>query len=816
MLRPNLQNLLSSTIMKGMEEQVIRISVRALVEFILQSGDIDNRIASADKDAMQMGARMHRKIQRQMGSRYHPEVTMKIQVPFEGFTLQIEGRADGVMETDEGTVIDEIKGVFKNLDTMKEPVQVHLAQAKCYAFIYGEQNGLDSMGVQMTYCHLETEEIRRFRSEYEMEELRKWFYELTDQYEKWARFQVEWKKLRNQSIKQTEFPYEYREGQKELVTSVYRTILRKKKLFIQAPTGVGKTMATVFPAVKAVGEGLAEKLFYLTAKTITRTVAQQAFEILKEGPHREKGQISESEQMRYKTIVLTAKEKICFCDKAECNPDYCPYAKGHYDRINDAVYEMITETDDLSRSAIEQQAKKWQVCPFELGLDLSLWADAVICDYNYVFDPNARLKRFFGDNVKGEYLFLIDEAHNLVERGREMYSASLYKENIMKVRRLVKERDGKLARQLEDCNKQLLALKRECDGCQVLGSAGGIYLKLLSVMAEMERYLEECTEEEIREEVLALYFEVRMFETIYERLDENYMIYSEIDKEGKFQIRLFCVNPSVNLKESLDKGISTVFFSATLLPIRYYKELLSTEKDDYAVYARSVFDKKNRLLMVGNDVSTRYTRRGEKMYRRYALYLKEMALAKTGNYMAFFPSYRFMEEVYECFLDMVEEENIQLDCLIQAPYMSEEAREIFLEGFEEERDVSLMGFCVMGGIFSEGIDLSEDKLIGAAIIGTGLPQVCRERELLKEYFDKKEMRGFDYAYVYPGMNKVQQSAGRVIRTEEDRGIILLLDDRFQEKRYKETFPREWEGYQMCNIKNVKEKIRKFWDQTSSK
>lgn len=802
--------------MKSMEEQVIRISVRALVEFILQSGDIDNRIASADKDAMQMGARMHRKIQRQMGSSYHPEVTMKIQVPFEGFTLQIEGRADGVMETDEGTVIDEIKGVFKNLDTMKEPVQVHLAQAKCYAFIYGEQNGLDSMGVQMTYCHLETEEIRRFRSEYEMEELRKWFYELTDQYEKWARFQVEWKKLRNQSIKQTEFPYEYREGQKDLVTSVYRTILRKKKLFIQAPTGVGKTMATVFPAVKAVGEGLAEKLFYLTAKTITRTVAQQAFEILKEGPHRENGQISESEQMRYKTIVLTAKEKICFCDKAECNPDYCPYAKGHYDRINDAVYEMITETDDLSRSAIEQQAEKWQVCPFELGLDLSLWADAVICDYNYVFDPNARLKRFFGDNVKGEYLFLIDEAHNLVERGREMYSASLYKENIMKVRRLVKERDGKLARQLEDCNKQLLALKRECDGCQVLGSAGGIYLKLLSVMAEMERYLEECTEEEIREEVLALYFEVRMFETIYERLDENYMIYSEIDKEGKFQIRLFCVNPSVNLKESLDKGISTVFFSATLLPIRYYKELLSTEKDDYAVYARSVFDKKNRLLMVGNDVSTRYTRRGEKMYRRYALYLKEMALAKTGNYMAFFPSYRFMEEVYECFLDMVEEENIQLDCLIQAPYMSEEAREIFLEGFEEEREVSLMGFCVMGGIFSEGIDLSEDKLIGAAIIGTGLPQVCRERELLKEYFDKKEMRGFDYAYVYPGMNKVQQSAGRVIRTEEDRGIILLLDDRFQEKRYKETFPREWEGYQMCNIKNVKEKIRKFWDQTSSK
>lgn len=804
MLRPNLQNPISSTIMKSMEEQVIRISVRALVEFILQSGDIDNRVASSDKDAMQMGARMHRKIQRQMGSAYHSEVTLKIQVPFEGFLLQIEGRADGIMETEDGTVIDEIKGVFKNLDTMEEPVPVHLAQAKCYAFIYGEQNSLNKIGVQMTYCHLETEEIRRFHSQYEIEELRKWFYELANQYEKWARFQVDWKKIRNESIKETEFPYEYREGQKELVTSVYRTILRKKKLFIQAPTGVGKTMATVFPAVKAVGEGLAEKLFYLTAKTITRTVAHQAFEILKNGC------------MRYKTIMLTAKEKICFCDKTECNPDYCPYAKGHYDRINDAIYEMITETDDLSRSAIEQQAQKWQVCPFELGLDLSLWADAVICDYNYVFDPNARLKRFFGEGVKGEYLFLIDEAHNLVERGREMYSASLYKEDIMKVRRLVKERDTKLARQLEDCNKQLLALKRECDGCQVIGSAGGIYLKLLSVMAEMERYLEESTDEEIREEVLSLYFEVRMFETIYEKLDENYMIYSEIDDDGKFQIRLFCVNPSVNLKESLDKGISTVFFSATLLPIRYYKELLSTETDDYAVYANSIFDREKRLLMIGNDVSTRYTRRGQDMYYRYALYLKEMSSAKIGNYMAFFPSYRFMEEVYECFREVVEKEKVQIDCLIQAPYMSEEAREIFLEGFEEERNISLMGFCVMGGIFSEGIDLSEDKLIGAAIIGTGLPQVCRERELLKEYFDKKDMRGFDYAYVYPGMNKVQQSAGRVIRTEEDRGIILLLDDRFQEKRYKETFPREWEGYQMCNIKNVKEKIQKFWDYTSSK
>ena len=787
-----------------MEKQLIRISVRNLVEFILRSGDIDNRIASSDKDAMQLGAKLHRKIQRQMGADYRAEVTLKRVISYEGFDIQVEGRADGIIDTEGEVCIDEIKGIFKELDTMKEPIEIHLAQAKCYACIYAEKQKLERVGVQMTYCNMETEEIRRFKEEYEAEELEEWFLNLVGRYEKWARFQAEWRKVRNNSIKKVVFPYEYRDGQKKLAASVYRTILRRKKLFIQAPTGVGKTMATVFPAVKAVGEGLGEKIFYLTAKTITRTVAEQAFSILKE------------QELSYKVITLTAKEKICFCEKAECNPDYCPYAKGHFDRVNNAVFELINTRDDISRSVLEQQAQKWKVCPFELGLDTAIWVDAVICDYNYVFDPNAHLKRFFGEGVKGDYLFLIDEAHNLVERGREMYSADLYKEDLLKVKRLVKGVDGKLARKLEECNKQLLELKRECDGIQVLNSAAHIYLKLLSVMAEMERFLEEHKEEAVREDVLELYFDVRAFVSVYEKLDENYMIYCELEGDGRFKLRLFCVNPAVNLKEYLEKGNSTIFFSATLLPIHYYKELLSTEKDDYAVYAESAFSTSQRLLALGTDVSTKYTLRGEKMYLRYAQYLLTVATAKKGNYMAFFPSYKFMEEVYTVFSEMVEENGVAVDCLIQAPYMSEEAREIFLESFEEERDASLMGFCVMGGIFSEGIDLSEDKLIGAVIVGTGLPQMCRERELLKEYFDARGVRGFDYAYVYPGMNKVQQSAGRVIRTEEDRGIILLLDERFREPRYQETFPREWEGFRYCNISNVNEMIHQFWEDSSSK
>lgn len=785
-----------------MEQPIIRISVRNLVEFILRSGDIDNRIAGADKDAMLMGGKIHRKIQRQMGAEYHAEVPLKHEVQCNGFVLSVEGRADGVIKRADGVVIDEIKGVLRDLELMKEPVLVHLAQAKCYAYVYADACHLEEIGIQMTYCNMDTEEIKRFQYVCSYDELKEWFFNILGQYEKWARYEIEWKKKRDASIKQIDFPFRYREGQKYLAQSVYRTILRKKKLFIQAPTGVGKTISTVFPAVKAVGEGLGDKIFYLTAKTITRTAAWQAFQILRE------------QCLRMKVQVLTAKEKICFCEETNCNPDACPYAKGHYDRVNDAVYELITSSDEMNREILEEQAKKWRVCPHEMSLDVSEWVDAVVCDYNYVFDPNAHLRRFFGEGNKGEYLFLVDEAHNLVERGRAMYSAELYKEDILKIKRQVKHKDPKLTKRLEECNKQLLALKRECDGYQVLNSVSHIYLKLMSLMTEMERFLEESKEEELRKEVLELYFSVRMFISIHDKLDENYMIYSELDDTGRFKVRLFCVNPAKCLQEFLDKGNSTVFFSATLLPIHYYKELLSTSKEDYAIYAESPFDPSNCRILLGTDVSTKYTRRDREMYRRYAWYLIRTAKAKRGNYLAFFPSYRFMEEVYEEFLDMLketeDEKESNLEYIMQSQYMSEEAREIFLENFEEISERSLVGFCVMGGIFSEGIDLTEDKLIGTMIVGTGLPQVCRERELLKMHFDKLGLRGFDYAYLYPGMNKVLQSAGRVIRTDRDRGVILLLDDRFRDGRYQETFPREWKDYRMCNIENVSEEIQGFW------
>ena len=779
---------------------VIRISVRNLVEFILREGDIDNRTGGGqDPENMQMGSRIHRKIQRQMGADYQAEVPLKTEIVCDGFTLKIEGRADGLIHTKEQVMVDEIKGVLRELDRVQEPAGIHLAQAKCYASMVAEQEGVDEIGVQMTYCQMETEEVKRFQYSYQSNELKVWFDEVIRQYKKWAKFQIEWRKARNASIKGIEFPFPYRKGQRDLAVSVYRTILRNKKLFIQAPTGVGKTISTVFPAVKAVGEELGEKIFYLTAKTITRTVAEQAFETLRE------------QNLKFKVITLTAKEKICFCEETSCNPDDCPYAKGHFDRVNDAVYELLMQEDVMSREVLEAQARKHKVCPFEMALDVSTWVDGVICDYNYVFDPDARLRRFFAEGGAGGYLFLIDEAHNLVERGRQMYSAELCKEDFLAVKKLVKGEAPRFAKRLEACNKILLAMKKECENYKVLDNISHFGIQLMNVLSETDRYLEECVDKEVRENVLDFYFQVRSFLNIYDGLDENYVIYTEYQENGRFVLKLFCVNPAENLQKCLDKGNSAVFFSATLLPIQYYKRLLSTEKDNYAVYIDSSFDTKKRLLMNGVDVSTRYTMRSREMYQRYATYIFRVVKAKMGNYLIFFPSYRFMEDVYQEFTQLLASDEEEMELVIQQKHMDEEERENFLRAFEMGREKSLIGFGVLGGIFSEGIDLTNEKLIGTLIIGTGLPQVCNEREILKSYFDQKGLYGFDYAYRYPGMNKVLQAAGRVIRTEDDRGVILLLDERFQREKGKEIFPKEWADCERCRLDIVEEKIRLFWE-----
>ena len=749
---------------------------------------------------MLKGGRLHRKIQRSMKGNYQAEVSLKRESEYEDVIIQVEGRADGIFTEDGEFWIDEIKGTYGNLQAMEMPVPVHRAQAMCYGWIYGEKEGLSQIGIQMTYSHLDTEDTRRFREIFSMEELKNWYQKLLDDYHKWISCSLSWKKERNASMKDLQFPFPYREGQREIVSGVYHTVSSKKTLFVQAPTGVGKTMSAIFPSVRAIGEGKGETLFYLTAKTITGTVAWEAFHTLRENG------------LKFKVTAITAKEKLCFLDSPECTPEKCPYAKGHFDRVNDAVYELWTTEEVYSREVIRAHAEKWQVCPFEMCLDLSVWVDGVICDYNYAFDPNVHLKRFFGENISGDYIFLIDEAHNLVERGREMYSAEISRQTLFTLRKKIRKHFPKLARALDKASRQMLELEEDLKASQnpyqVLSNPGVLPVTFLTISGELEEILEEKNlEEELRKEILEFYFVVRDFLNVSELVDENYVVYTECFGENDFRLRLFCVNPAANLSEYLKKGRSAVFFSATLFPMLYYRELLTTETDAYGIYVQSPFSAKNRRILIGSDVSSRYTRRNHTEYRKIAEYISRCVWQRQGNYMVFFPSYRLMEDVYQVY-----EEEFSVDwvrCIRQNSDMTEREREEFLEEFQS-REGTLVGFCVLGGIFSEGVDLTGESLIGAIIVGTGLPQIGSEREILKEYYDRKKQSGFDYAYRYPGMNKVLQAAGRVIRTKEDRGVILLLDDRFLGRDYGEIFPREWKDRSSCRLNTVEEAVSRFW------
>ena len=613
-----------------MEKPIVRISVRNLVEFILRNGDLVSGSSASDKEAMLKGSRLHRKIQKQMGSHYQPEVSLKKDTEYDDLILRVEGRADGIFSQDDRFCIDEIKGVYKNLELMEEPVPVHRAQALCYAWIYLDEHEMEEIDVQMTYAHLDTEVIKRFRETLTRAELKQWYEELTDSYHRWLAYQIEWRKKRNESMENLEFPFAYRKGQREMVSGIYHAISKKEQIFIQAPTGVGKTMSAVFPAVRAIGQGMAETVFYLTARTITRTVAQDAFEIL-----RDRG-------LLFKVVTITAKEKLCFCDKPECDPEKCPYAKGHYDRINDAVYELWTTEQSFDRETLLRHAQKRQVCPFEMSLDLAIWMDGVICDYNYVFDPNVCLKRFFGENVSGNYLFLIDEAHNLVDRGREMYSASICLDDVIETRKSVKPYSQKLWKKLGKVKKQMEELKQNCSEWKVQENAGVLPVSLLSVQGELDQLLEEPPSQELVDGILDFYFEVRDFLNISELVDDNYVVYTAFGEDGRFYEKLFCVNPAENLQKCLDKGNSTVFFSATLLPLQYYRKMLSTRSENFGMYVESPFEQSKRLLMICRDVSSKYTRRGYEEYHKIAEYIARMSWQKKGNYMVFFPSYRLM------------------------------------------------------------------------------------------------------------------------------------------------------------------------------
>lgn len=825
------------------ETYYARLSVREFVEFVCRSGDLDSRGGMIDPQAMREGQRLHKKIQDFQPECYTAEAALSAEssVVFKGetFIVALDGRADGVIATEnpiekfnfenpelslfESSVfIDEIKCMYADVFAFEEPLPVHLAQAKCYAYFMADKCGLDKIGVQMTYCNIDTEKTRFFTFEYTKEELESWFIGLVLYYAKWLHWEKHHIADRNTSLRSLEFPFEYREGQKDLVKSIYLSFLRKKKIFIEAPTGVGKTIAALFPAAKAMGEGLCRKIFYLTARTITRTVAEETAGLL------------ENAGAEMLCLTLTAKEKICIFEKSDCNPLTCERAKGHEDRVNEAVFDLICHEKLINRQVVETYAEKHKVCPFEFALDVSLWCDMVICDYNYCFDPDVYLRRFFTEEHLGDYALLVDEAHNLVDRAREMYSSVLSKKRLLETRPLLKAREEtrklftKVANAMDRLNKAVEEERdfTEDDFGSGFGEPGSNYsmrrvvssddcVKIFSAATKLFERLKAWISDrknEPPEEVLDFFFELRTFVMTLAEIEENYRI--TLDGAGRnLRISLNCMNPRERLASYMQFYRGVALFSATLLPVKYYMEQLCGSEEDYAVYAPSPFDQRNRLILVAKDVSAKYSRRSRSEYIKHMEYIDKLIHARAGNYLVFFPSYKVMDEIYKVFLEEYGgfEENFDFGIAMQKTDMSEEEREEFLSRFTEKPEKSFVGFCVMGGIFSEGIDLRSDRLIGVAIVGTGLPMVGDERELFKNYYDEISGSGFEHAYLWPGMNKVLQAGGRVIRTEEDRGVILLLDDRFLKKEYNSLFPKEWNEYIITDRNSVEEELEAFWN-----
>jgi Rad3-related DNA helicase len=738
-------------------------------------------------------------IQHRQGSSYVPEVALKTLVDFDEYEVSVEGRADGIIYDDDGVtpiLVDEIKGGYFDLDSMDEPVMVHLAQAKCYGYILCSQFDLESISIRITYCNFETEEVKTIEDIYTMSSLTEFWTDLWKEYQKWADFSYHWTLDRNQMIQNMSFPFEYREGQRKLIGQVYKVIRDKETLFVEAPTGAGKTISTLYPAVQALGRGYLEKIFYLTSKTITKSVALNTFEIFQE------------KATRLKAIALTAKDRICMLEERSCNPDDCMYAKGHLDRVNDAVYDLLTSEDIFSEDIIIEYAKKHKVCPFEFSLDLSLWCDCVIGDYNYVFNPTSYLKRFFADGVRHDYVFLMDEAHNLVDRGRDMYSESLVKEDILECRKVLKLVDKRLYNALGNLNQSMLAWRKENPEFLKIDNVDPFALRVMRTLGDFDRFFHKKIHYEGEDVVRDFYFRLRNFNNLLDYYDDHYLVYAETNSAGKYEVHLSCMDPSRLLQERLDRARASVFFSATLLPLHYYKSLLTTDEEAYAVYADTVFTKDQMCIVNGCDVTSKFKARGDITFDKYARYIYQITSQRKGNYICFFPSYKFMQDILDHFYAYSD----GVEIMVQTNDMTEEGKQDFLDSFHKTRDKSLVAFCVIGGLFSEGIDLTGDSLIGVLILGAALPMVCRENELLKEYFEEKRGDGFKYAYLYPGMCKVLQAAGRLIRTETDRGVVALLDDRFSKYEYSSCFPKHWGEVKRVNLDNVTVSINSFWNE----
>lgn len=774
------------------------VSVRSLVEFVLQSGDLTSG-GFQKRDRAQLGTQGHKRVQRSRPEGYQTEVEVAYRIEGADLAVEVQGRMDGLYNNESPIIIEEIKTTTLSLELVTEQHNhLHWAQAQCYAFMYARQHQLSEVKIHLTYYHLDSRKEKTFERCFELAELETFFNTLVESYLEWFRKVYAWQARRDQSIEQLGFPYAaYRPGQREMAVAVYKAIRANDRLYVQSPTGVGKTIAALFPAVKALGQGMADKIFYLTAKTSGRFAAEKALEDMRQA------------SLQLRSVTLTAKEKICFCPPVNCDPEVCVFARDYFGKVKKALAE-IDQHQAFTRPVIEEIAQRYEVCPFELSLDLALWVDCIICDYNYAFDPRVYLHRFF-DNSTEPYIFLVDEAHNLPDRARAMYSAELEKKTVLDLQRTLKTRLPALAIELGAINRILLDIRKACQAEDKEAMVADVLPEeLLRALREFNQKAEDWLAlnqpAEFRQELLEFYFVCSNYLRTADYFDTFYVSYFERQGQNDLKAKIFCLDPAPMLATPLGRSRSTIFFSATLLPMDYFMQLLTGEVKHPSRVFQSPFPLENVSLLIHNGIATKYEQRVDS-YSAIAAAITTIYSSHVGNYLVFFPSYAYLSAVLEHLKERLPERQL----LVQNRGMTEEEREAFLAKFSGSNQETLVGLAVMGGIFGEGIDLVGERLIGVVVVGVGVPQVCLERELIKAYFDRQNGRGFAYAYQYPGFNRVLQATGRVIRTDEDRGIIVLMDERFVHDRYRQLFPTHWREFKVVqNTVEINRRLANFW------
>jgi len=802
---------------------VFSVQVRELVEFALRRGDLGGERDFVGPNRALAGTRGHQRLQRSRPAGYQKEVRLSHDIETAELILRVQGRIDGLLAISEEVLLEEIKTVQGGGDRVADPL--HWAQAKVYGFIYAHDNALARISIQLTYLDLDTGELTEFRDCFSLADLSAFFQETTAVYLDWRQAHYGWCQQRDDSIRSLAFPFpRYRPGQRQLAVAAYRVLARGGRLFLEAPTGIGKTVSVLFPAVKALREGKLERIFYLTARTVGRAVAQKALADLRQAG------------LRLRSLTLTAKEKICVQEGQPCDPAACPFARGYYDRCKPAMRDALAR-QEITRPVLESVAREHQVCPFELSLDVSSWVDVVICDYNYVFDPKVYLRRHFAEEP-GDYAFLVDEAHNLVDRARDMFSADLDTREIQETRRALKQAVPRCAKALTRLASALRKLGSPvtptCEPPEASDPSPDLNLfpsesragvppapvslarihasrefptdllvPLEAALKETETWLARNQPADFREGLLGLYFRLRSFQRTAQLYDERFVTITEPGRS--IRVRLFCLDPSFLLRQALARGKAAIFFSATLTPIDYYRSLLGSNPEDSLLQLPSPFPPKHLGVLVQDRIRTHLKARAETLLDVVEA-IRALVRGRPGNYLAYFPSYQYLTTVQEQFHTL--EPDIPI--LVQRPGMSEPERDAFLAAFAVEHGETLVGFAVMGGVFGEGIDLVGDRLIGAIIVGVGLPQLCMERDLIRDYFQEQTGAGFDYAYTFPGMNRVLQATGRVIRSETDRGVVLLIDARFKEPRYRRLFPSWWLTTRVSNPSHITSTVLPFW------